>query len=113
MEILFYVVMALIAGFAAWRVYLISKRGTIDSTAWSEIRIIGYEVINELVKLYSVKDDKDEFVDFIIFEIADKVANNENLTAADKVFWSEDNLSAIFRPIIVSLIDKIIEKTNK
>lgn len=112
MEILFYVVGLLILGFTAWRMYIISKRGKIDETAWVEVRIIGYKMINKLIKLYNVHEDKDEFVDFIIREIVDAVLENENLTAADKVFWSEDNLNAIFRPIIISLVNKIIEKTK-
>jgi hypothetical protein len=112
MEILFYIVGLLILGFAAWRIFIISKKGTIDETAWAEIRVIGYKTIDSLVKLYNVHQNKDEFIDFIITEIEDAVYENQNLTAADKAFWNKDNLSAIFKPIIVILVDKIIEKTQ-
>jgi hypothetical protein len=113
MEYLVYAVGLLILGFTAWRIYLISFKGKIDETAWAEIRVLGYETINELVKLYNVHEDKDLFVDFIIEEIANKIAENEKLTAADKAFWSVDNLNAIFRPVIEQLINKIIQKVNK
>jgi hypothetical protein len=65
MEILGIIVAILILGFTAWRIYIISKRGTIDSNAWAEIRVIGYQTIEDLVKLYNAKDDKNQFIDIL------------------------------------------------
>jgi hypothetical protein len=107
MEYIVYAVGLIIVGFAAFQVWMIRKNGNFTEQGWAEIRVIAYDAISQLMQLYTVKTDKEAFVEFVITSIKDEIDESENVTDIDKAFWSEDRLRAILKPVIEGLIAKI------
>lgn len=113
MEYVVYLVALLIIGFSAYQIYMIRKSGNITEQGWSTIRELGYSTIQSLMQLYSVKTDKEQFIAFTVTTIREKIVESANLTEIDKNFWTEERLTAIFRPVINGLIEKAEELQNK
>ena len=109
MEWAFYSVALIMIGFATYQIYKIRASGKLTEEAWQTIRVIAYEIIDKLMRLYTVKTDKEAFIDFVINQIKEAIDNNEYLTQVDRDFWTKDKLIAIFRPVLNSLIEKFEE----
>mgnify|MGYP001438390953 CR=1 FL=1 len=105
-----YATAIIIMAFSAYQIYKIRKNGDLTEQGWAEIRIIAYQTIDDLMKLYQVKSDKEKFIQFVVDTIRSKIVNNENLTDVDKNFWTNERLTAIFKPVIEDLINQIESK---
>ena len=109
MEYIVYLVGLILIGITAYQAVKIRKSGTLNETAWTEIRVLSYSTINNMMRVYTVKSDKELFIKFVIEQIKNGIDNSENLTQIDRDFWSEEKLVAIFRPVLNSLIEKFEE----
>jgi hypothetical protein len=109
MEIMFYVVGLLMIGITLFQIVKIRQSGNITEQGWSEIRIIAYTTIDNLMGMFTVKTNKEAFIKYVIGLIREKIVNSDKLNDIDKNFWTEARLTAIFRPVMLALIDKIEE----
>lgn len=109
MEYVVYFVGLVLLAITAYQAVKIRKSGELNENAWVEIRILAYQTIDNLMRLYTVKTDKEAFISFVIEQIKNGIDKNENLTQVDRDFWSEEKLTAIFRPVLNGLINKFEE----
>lgn len=83
------------------------KNGDLTEDGYDSVRVIMYDTIEDIMDLYDVRDDENEFIDSIVKTIRRKIESNVLMFDVDKNFWTEARIKAIVKPVIVGLIDKI------
>jgi hypothetical protein len=109
MEYVVYFIALVLIGITTYQAIKIEKSGNLNENAWIEIRVLAYNKIDQLMRLYTVRADREAFIKFVIEQIKNGIDTNKNLVQVDRDFWSEDKLTAIFRPVLNALIDKVEE----
>lgn len=110
----FYILVLIIISFGAYKVYDIDKTGGNKQGNLDQVKIILYDSVNTITELYKYKQmDKDIFVNEVIALARQKICDNLNLSEFDKQFWTSEKLQNLFRPIIISMMDKIDQRLTK
>lgn len=112
--LVFYILLLLIVGFTAYQIFKIKKAGKFDAQTYEQVKVLVYDVLNEAAELYKQKQtSKEAFIKGIISLIRHKIVESEQLSEADKNFWTEDKLQNLFMPVITVMMDRIDKQITK
>jgi len=109
MDYIFYILFVITSVLAVLEIIKLVKSsdGKFTEDGWNKISKIGYETIDELIKLYNSKKDRTLFIIEIIDIIMLKV---NNLPEDIGEFFTRERVEIFFKPAIGRLIDKLEKK---
>ena len=66
--------------------YVMKKNGDLTEDGYDSVRVIMYDTIEDIMDLYDVRDDENEFIDSIVKTIRRKIEFNVLMFDVDKNF---------------------------